>query len=303
MAFAQPLGLSEPDTAPSGEAVGRVTPMMEQYSRSRPPIRTACCSTGWAISTNCSSTTPRSPRARGIVLTKRGKHLGRDIPMCGVPIERADEYLHRLIALGHRVAVCEQLEDPARRASAAEIGGAARRRAPGHARHAHRRHAARRQAQQLSAGAGAGAHILRRRTKPLRARLDRYLDRGIPHRRMRGNRPRRRGGARRAERSHCLRRALFRPGACALLARLAACGAAHARRVRRRNRRAPPRRLFRHCDDGSVRRAVAARADGGGGLRDLCRAHADRQAPAAVAAGARSRRRDARHRFGLARQP
>ena len=52
-------------------------------------------------------------RALGIVLTKRGKHLGHDIPMCGVPIERADEYLHRLIAIGHRVAVCEQLEDPA----------------------------------------------------------------------------------------------------------------------------------------------------------------------------------------------
>src|SRR5437868_10347051 len=52
-------------------------------------------------------------RALGIVLTKRGKHLGRDIPMCGVPIHRADEYLNRLIALGHRVAVCEQLEDPA----------------------------------------------------------------------------------------------------------------------------------------------------------------------------------------------
>jgi DNA mismatch repair protein MutS len=51
--------------------------------------------------------------ALGIVLTKRGKHLGNDIPMCGVPVERADEYLHRLIALGHRVAVCEQLEDPA----------------------------------------------------------------------------------------------------------------------------------------------------------------------------------------------
>jgi DNA mismatch repair protein MutS len=51
--------------------------------------------------------------ALGIVLTKRGKHLGRDIPMCGVPVHRADEYLNRLIALGHRVAVCEQLEDPA----------------------------------------------------------------------------------------------------------------------------------------------------------------------------------------------
>jgi DNA mismatch repair protein MutS len=52
-------------------------------------------------------------RALGIVLTKRGKHLGNDIPMCGVPVHRADEYLHRLIALGHRVAVCEQTEDPA----------------------------------------------------------------------------------------------------------------------------------------------------------------------------------------------
>jgi DNA mismatch repair protein MutS len=51
--------------------------------------------------------------ALGIVLTKRGKHLGEDIPMCGVPIHRSDEYLQRLIARGFRVAVCEQLEDPA----------------------------------------------------------------------------------------------------------------------------------------------------------------------------------------------
>ena len=49
----------------------------------------------------------------GIVLTKRGKHLGEDIPMCGVPVHRADEYLQRLIRRGYRVAVCEQLEDPA----------------------------------------------------------------------------------------------------------------------------------------------------------------------------------------------
>lgn len=52
-------------------------------------------------------------RALGIVLTKRGKHQGEDIAMCGVPVERADDYLQRLIALGHRVAVCEQTEDPA----------------------------------------------------------------------------------------------------------------------------------------------------------------------------------------------
>ena len=49
----------------------------------------------------------------GIVLTKRGKHLGLDIPMCGVPIHRADDYLQKLIKRGYRVAVCEQMEDPA----------------------------------------------------------------------------------------------------------------------------------------------------------------------------------------------
>ncbi|MDP2619378.1 MAG: DNA mismatch repair protein MutS [Hyphomicrobiales bacterium] len=52
-------------------------------------------------------------RALGITLTSRGQHMGRDIPMCGVPVKAADEYLQRLIRLGHRVAVCEQLEDPA----------------------------------------------------------------------------------------------------------------------------------------------------------------------------------------------
>src|SRR4030088_1292259 len=34
------------------------------------------------------------------------------IPMCGVPVERSDDYLHRLIAQGYRVAVCEQMENP-----------------------------------------------------------------------------------------------------------------------------------------------------------------------------------------------
>ncbi len=52
-------------------------------------------------------------RTLGIVLTKRGKHGGQDIPMCGVPVIRSDDYLQRLIGAGHRVAVCEQLEDPA----------------------------------------------------------------------------------------------------------------------------------------------------------------------------------------------
>ena len=52
-------------------------------------------------------------RALGITLTKRGQHMGLDIPMCGVPVHAADDYLQRLISVGFRVAVCEQVEDPA----------------------------------------------------------------------------------------------------------------------------------------------------------------------------------------------
>ncbi|RMH47091.1 MAG: DNA mismatch repair protein MutS [Alphaproteobacteria bacterium] len=51
--------------------------------------------------------------ALDIALTKRGKHLGEDIPMCGVPVHAAESYLQTLIRKGFRVAVCEQLEDPA----------------------------------------------------------------------------------------------------------------------------------------------------------------------------------------------
>ncbi len=49
----------------------------------------------------------------GIALTKRGKHRGADIPMCGVPIHAIDQYLQKLIRFGHRAAICEQIEDPA----------------------------------------------------------------------------------------------------------------------------------------------------------------------------------------------
>ncbi|MGI9406724.1 MAG: DNA mismatch repair protein MutS, partial [Hyphomicrobiaceae bacterium] len=52
-------------------------------------------------------------QALGITLTKRGKHQGAEVPMCGVPVHAADDYLQRLIRSGFRVAVCEQTEDPA----------------------------------------------------------------------------------------------------------------------------------------------------------------------------------------------
>jgi DNA mismatch repair protein MutS len=52
-------------------------------------------------------------RVLDIALTKRGRHNGADIPMCGVPAASADTYLARLIRAGFKVAICEQIEDPA----------------------------------------------------------------------------------------------------------------------------------------------------------------------------------------------
>ena len=51
--------------------------------------------------------------ALDIALTKRGEHAGQPIPMCGVPVHAHENYLARLIRAGHRVAIAEQVEDPA----------------------------------------------------------------------------------------------------------------------------------------------------------------------------------------------
>src|SRR3978361_1624199 len=103
-----------PDAAPAAEAAARVTPMMEQY------LEIKAANPGLLLFYRMGDfyelffeDAEIASRALGIMLTKRGKHQGLDIPMCGVPVEKSDDYLHRLIALGHRVAVCEQMEDPA----------------------------------------------------------------------------------------------------------------------------------------------------------------------------------------------
>jgi DNA mismatch repair protein MutS len=55
----------------------------------------------------------RAAPALDIALTRRGRHQGDDIPMCGVPVHSAESYLERLIRHGFKVAICEQIEDPA----------------------------------------------------------------------------------------------------------------------------------------------------------------------------------------------
>src|SRR3954452_2050991 len=117
MTVQQPIPLppeATPEPAPAADAFARVTPMMEQYLeiKATHPGALLFYRMGDFYELFFGDAEIAS-RALGIVLTRRGKHNGADIPMCGVPVVRAEEYLHRLIAAGHRVAVCEQTEDPA----------------------------------------------------------------------------------------------------------------------------------------------------------------------------------------------
>ncbi len=229
-------------TPKAPDDVGRVTPMMEQYIEIK--AANPDCLLFYRMGDFYElffDDAETASRALGIVLTKRGKHLGRDIPMCGVPIERADEYLHRLIALGHRVAVCEQLEDPA---EARKRGGKSvvrrdvvRLVTPGTLTEDSLLDA--RRNNYLLALARSRASSER---GPLRAGLDRHFDRRIPRRRMRPRRARRRDRPHRARRDHRLRCALCRRRARALSALAAGADAADARRVRRRHRGAAARR-------------------------------------------------------------
>src|ERR1700733_3900783 len=88
------------EPARATEASGRLAPMMEQY------LEIKAANPGLLLFYRMGDfyemffeVAEHAPRALGIVLTKRGKHQGLDIPMCGVPVEKSDDYLHRLIAL------------------------------------------------------------------------------------------------------------------------------------------------------------------------------------------------------------
>src|SRR4051794_37010409 len=113
MTIQQPIPApAPPETTPAVDA--RVTPMMEQY------LDIKVAHPGLLLFYRMGDfyelffeDAEIASKTLGIVLTKRGKHQGLDIPMCGVPVERSEDYLHRLINAGHRVAVCEQTENPA----------------------------------------------------------------------------------------------------------------------------------------------------------------------------------------------
>src|SRR5436190_3278417 len=103
-----------PEATPAADANSRVTPMMEQY------LEIKAAHPGLLLFYRMGDfyelffeDAEIASKTLGVVLAKRGEQPGMGIPMCGVPLERSEDYLHRLIAAGHRVAVCEQTEDPA----------------------------------------------------------------------------------------------------------------------------------------------------------------------------------------------
>src|SRR5258707_12122256 len=114
MPIQQSIPMPRVDSTPATEASARVTPMMEQF------LEIKAAHPGLLLFYRMGDfyelffeDAEIASKTLGIVLTKRGKHQGLDIPMCGVPGERFEDYLHRLINAGHRGAVCEQTEDPA----------------------------------------------------------------------------------------------------------------------------------------------------------------------------------------------
>jgi DNA mismatch repair protein MutS len=100
--------------APNGTPEAVVTPMMAQYHaiKAKYPDALLLYRMGDFYELFFEDA-QKASATLGIALTKRGKHLGVDIPMCGVPIHAIDQYLQKLIRHGHRAAICEQVEDPA----------------------------------------------------------------------------------------------------------------------------------------------------------------------------------------------
>ena len=100
MTIQQPVSVPPiPPAEPTpSEANARVTPMMEQY------LEIKAAHPGLLLFYRMGDfyelffeDAEIASKTLGIVLTKRGKHQGADIPMCGVPVERSEDYLHRLI--------------------------------------------------------------------------------------------------------------------------------------------------------------------------------------------------------------
>ena len=104
-----------PSPAPGAETeLGAHTPMMQQYLRIKAEHaeRLLFYRMGDFYELFFDDA-QRAARLLGITLTRRGVSAGQPIPMAGVPVHSAEQYLARLVRLGESVAICEQIGDPA----------------------------------------------------------------------------------------------------------------------------------------------------------------------------------------------
>ncbi len=91
-----------------------LSPMMQHYvDTKRENIKTVYCSTDSVTSMKCFFDDAVTV-SKELELTLYGRDCGLEerAPMCGVPFHSADGYISRLVKNGHKVAICEQLEEP-----------------------------------------------------------------------------------------------------------------------------------------------------------------------------------------------
>ena len=90
------------------------TPLMQQYHAVKKAASGGVAAiSGSEISTNCFYEDASAGIAiLQITLTSRNKEKEGAVPMCGVPYHAAENYIARLIRAGHKVAICEQMEEP-----------------------------------------------------------------------------------------------------------------------------------------------------------------------------------------------
>lgn len=106
-----PVNLESPD---SDKILDGATPVMAQYLRTKTehPDALLLFRMGDFYEIFFEDAVTAS-QALSLALTKRGTYQGKDIPLAGVPAHALDAYVSKLIRLGFRVAICDQLEDPA----------------------------------------------------------------------------------------------------------------------------------------------------------------------------------------------
>jgi DNA mismatch repair protein MutS len=102
-------------TAPgnTGTTVAQLTPMMEQYLRMKDKAGDALLLFRMGDFYELfQDDAVVASKALNIALTSRHKHQDEPIPMCGVPVHSIEGYIESLVEQGHKVAICEQIEDP-----------------------------------------------------------------------------------------------------------------------------------------------------------------------------------------------